>query len=106
MSAAYQTVGLTTAEIEILAKAQKKRDYYYRSVKGRRLFQLGLGPAALAFVGRVERSRPAVSRRARRDARPARVRARDARAPRRPVDGASDAAPDRGGDEPQRLGRR
>src|ERR1017187_2764932 len=51
MSAAYQTVGLTTAEVHILAKAQKKRDYYYRSVKGRRLFELGLGPAALAFVG-------------------------------------------------------
>ena len=51
MTAAYQAVGLTTAEIDILAKAQKKRDYYYRSVKGRRLFQLGLGPAALAFVG-------------------------------------------------------
>jgi hypothetical protein len=51
MAAAYQAVGLSTAEIEILAKAQKKRDYYYRSVKGRRLFQLGLGPAALAFVG-------------------------------------------------------
>jgi type IV secretion system protein VirB4 len=51
MSAAYQAVGLTTAEIAILAKAQKKRDYYYRSVKGRRLFQLGLGPVALAFVG-------------------------------------------------------
>jgi type IV secretion system protein TrbE len=51
MTEAYQTVGLTTAEIQILAKAQKKRDYYYRSVKGRRLFELGLGPAALAFVG-------------------------------------------------------
>jgi type IV secretion/conjugal transfer VirB4 family ATPase len=51
MTAAYQAVGLTTAEIDILAKAQKKRDYYYRSVKGRRLFQLGLGSAALAFVG-------------------------------------------------------
>jgi type IV secretion system protein VirB4 len=51
MSAAYEAVGLTSAEIEILAKAQKKRDYYYRSVKGRRLFQLGLGPAALALVG-------------------------------------------------------
>ena len=51
MMQAYQTVGLTTAEIDILAKAQKKRDYYYRSVKGRRLFELGLGPAALAFVG-------------------------------------------------------
>jgi type IV secretion system protein VirB4 len=51
MSQAYAAVGLTTAEIAILAKAQKKRDYYYRSVKGRRLFELGLGPAALAFVG-------------------------------------------------------
>ena len=51
MMQAYQAIGLTTAEIDILAKAQKKRDYYYRSVKGRRLFELGLGPAALAFVG-------------------------------------------------------
>jgi len=51
MAEAYKTVGLTTAEIQILAKAQKKRDYYYRSVKGRRLFELGLGPAALALVG-------------------------------------------------------
>ena len=51
MTQAYQAVGLTTAEIQILAKAQKKRDYYYRSVKGRRLFELGLGPAALALVG-------------------------------------------------------
>ncbi|MGD0680380.1 MAG: hypothetical protein ABSC94_33825, partial [Polyangiaceae bacterium] len=51
MTEAYEAVGLSSAEIDILAKAQKKRDYYYRSVKGRRLFQLGLGPAALAFVG-------------------------------------------------------
>jgi type IV secretion system protein VirB4 len=51
MAQAYAAVGLTSAEIAILAKAQKKRDYYYRSVKGRRLFELGLGPAALAFVG-------------------------------------------------------
>ncbi|MGH7439046.1 MAG: hypothetical protein ACRENE_25435, partial [Polyangiaceae bacterium] len=51
MTQAYQAIGLTTAEVQILAKAQKKRDYYYRSVKGRRLFELGLGPAALALVG-------------------------------------------------------
>jgi type IV secretion system protein TrbE len=51
MAEAYKAVGLTTAEVQILAKAQKKRDYYYRSVKGRRLFELGLGPAALALVG-------------------------------------------------------
>src|SRR5262249_32565926 len=51
MAEAYGRVGLTAAEIQILAKAQKKRDYYYRSVKGRRLFKLDLGPAALAFIG-------------------------------------------------------
>jgi type IV secretion system protein VirB4 len=51
MAEAYARVGLTTAEIQILAKAQKKRDYYYRSVKGRRLFKLDLGPVALAFIG-------------------------------------------------------
>src|SRR4029077_5591814 len=51
MADAYARSGLTTAEIHILAKAQKKRDYYYRSVKGRRLFKLDLGPATLSFVG-------------------------------------------------------
>jgi type IV secretion/conjugal transfer VirB4 family ATPase len=51
MMAAYKQIGLADAEIQILAKAQKKRDYYYRSTKGRRLFKLDLGPAALAFVG-------------------------------------------------------
>ncbi len=51
MAEAYQRIGLTIAEVHLLAKAQKKRDYYYRSVKGRRLFRLDLGPAALAFVG-------------------------------------------------------
>jgi type IV secretion system protein TrbE len=47
---AYAGFGLTETEIEILAHAQKKRDYYYRSVRGRRLFTLDLGPIALAFT--------------------------------------------------------
>jgi type IV secretion system protein VirB4 len=51
MREAYRTIGLSDTEIAILARAQKKRDYYYRSVKGRRLFTLGLGPATLALVG-------------------------------------------------------
>jgi type IV secretion system protein VirB4 len=51
MQQIYRSIGLTDAEITILAKAQKKRDYYYRSTKGRRLFKLDLGPAALAFLG-------------------------------------------------------
>jgi type IV secretion system protein VirB4 len=48
---AYQEFGLTETEVGILAGAQKKRDYYYRSVKGRRLFRLDLGPVGLAFAG-------------------------------------------------------
>jgi type IV secretion system protein VirB4 len=48
---AYLDFGLTDTEIHIIGNAQKKRDYYYRSVKGRRLFQLDLGPVALAFAG-------------------------------------------------------
>jgi type IV secretion system protein VirB4 len=51
MSKAYRDFGLTQTEIRILAEAQKKRDYYYRSVKGRRLFRLDLGPVGLAFAG-------------------------------------------------------
>jgi type IV secretion system protein VirB4 len=51
IAAAYAGFGLTETEVGILAQAQKKRDYYYRSVRGRRLFTLDLGPVALAFVG-------------------------------------------------------
>jgi len=51
MAASYGQFGLSRTELEILAQAQKKRDYYYRSPRGRRLFSLDLGPVALAFVG-------------------------------------------------------
>jgi type IV secretion/conjugal transfer VirB4 family ATPase len=51
MAQAYAEIGLTPVEIRLLAIAQKKRDYYYKSVRGRRMFHLNLGPAALAFVG-------------------------------------------------------
>lgn len=51
MAAAYAQFGLSPTELGILAQAQKKRDYYYRSPKGRRLFTLDLGPVALAFTG-------------------------------------------------------
>jgi len=47
----YRKFGLSDTEITLLANAQKKRDYYYRSVKGRRLFTLNMGPVALAFAG-------------------------------------------------------
>jgi type IV secretion system protein VirB4 len=50
-SAAYKTIGLTDRQIEILSFATPKRQYYYASPQGYRLFDLGLGPVALAFVG-------------------------------------------------------
>jgi type IV secretion system protein VirB4 len=43
-------IGLNETEIEILKSAVKKRHYYYTSPEGRRLFELGLGPLALAFT--------------------------------------------------------
>lgn len=51
MTDSYRKFGLSDTEITLLATAQKKRDYYYRSVKGRRLFTLNMGPVALAFTG-------------------------------------------------------
>jgi type IV secretion/conjugal transfer VirB4 family ATPase len=46
---AYERFGLNETEIELIATAQRKRHYYYASPKGRRLFELALGPVALAF---------------------------------------------------------
>jgi len=47
----YERMGLNPRQIDIIAQAQPKRDYYYVSEKGQRLYQLALGPYALAFVG-------------------------------------------------------
>ncbi len=47
----YERMGLNPRQIDIIASAQPKRDYYYVSEKGQRLYQLALGPLALAFVG-------------------------------------------------------
>jgi type IV secretion system protein TrbE len=46
----YRMMGLNDAQIAIIKTAIKKRHYYYISPEGRRLFDLGLGPVALAFV--------------------------------------------------------
>ena len=47
----YEGFGLNSRQIEIVATSQPKRDYYYQSRLGNRVFDLGLGPAALAFAG-------------------------------------------------------
>jgi len=49
--AIYEGFGLNTRQIEIVATAEPKRDYYYQSREGNRLFDLDLGPVALAFAG-------------------------------------------------------
>ena len=50
-SALYRRMGLNNRQIEILAMAVPKKQYYYVSENGRRLYDLALGPLALAFVG-------------------------------------------------------
>ena len=50
-AALYREIGLNPREIEIIAGAVPKRDYYYTSPLGRRLIDLTLGPVALSFVG-------------------------------------------------------
>jgi len=47
----YEGFGLNSRQINIVATAQPKRDYYYQSRLGNRVFDLGLGPVALAFAG-------------------------------------------------------
>ncbi len=46
----YKRLGLNTRQIEIIATAIPKRQYYYVSPYGRRLFELALGKFTLAFV--------------------------------------------------------
>ncbi|MBV8201433.1 MAG: hypothetical protein JOZ15_12490 [Acidobacteria bacterium] len=50
----YRELGLNGAEIALVAGARPKRDYYLKSPHGSRLFELGLGPVALAFLGTAE----------------------------------------------------
>jgi type IV secretion system protein TrbE len=49
-SAAYRQFGLGDRQIELIARATPARDYYVQSRDGERLFELGLGPVALAFA--------------------------------------------------------
>src|SRR4029079_13432864 len=48
--AVYRLFVLTERQLEILARATPKRDYYCQSRRGNRLFELGLGDIALALT--------------------------------------------------------
>ena len=49
VSQGYESLGLNLRQVQILGHAIPKRQYYFQSYKGNCLFDLGLGPIALAF---------------------------------------------------------
>jgi type IV secretion system protein VirB4 len=51
ITALYQDFGLNPQQVRIIANATPKREYYYQSTSGNRLFELGLGGVSLAAVG-------------------------------------------------------
>jgi type IV secretion system protein VirB4 len=48
---AYQGFGLNDRQVELIARATPKRDYYLQSRRGNRLFDLALGRIALGLCG-------------------------------------------------------
>ncbi|WP_315833490.1 conjugal transfer protein TrbE [Bradyrhizobium prioriisuperbiae] len=46
----YGRFGLNEAQIRLISEASPKRDYYLQSRAGNRMFELGLGPVALALA--------------------------------------------------------
>jgi type IV secretion system protein VirB4 len=48
---AYRRFGLNDTQIQLIGHATPKRDYYFQSRAGNRLFDLTLGPVALAICG-------------------------------------------------------
>jgi type IV secretion/conjugal transfer VirB4 family ATPase len=56
IAAIYRRFGLNDRQIEIVARAMPKRDYYCQSRRGNRLFALGLGEVALAFTAASSKS--------------------------------------------------
>lgn len=47
----YERIGFNDRQIDIVATATPKREYYVVSPDGRRLFDMALGPITLSFVG-------------------------------------------------------
>lgn len=54
-AALYHRMGLNDRQIEIIATAVPKRQYYVVSSKGRRLYELILGPVAMSLVGATDK---------------------------------------------------
>ncbi|OLP58901.1 conjugal transfer protein TrbE [Xaviernesmea oryzae] len=60
ITAIYRRFGLNDRQIEILARAMPKRDYYCQSRRGNRLFELGLSEVALALCAASSRQHQAL----------------------------------------------
>ena len=56
ITAIYRRFGLNDRQIEIIARAMPKRDYYCQSRRGNRLFELGLSEVALALCAASSKS--------------------------------------------------
>ena len=56
ITAIYRRFGLNDRQIEILARATPKRDYYCQSRRGNRLFELGLSEVGLALCATSSKS--------------------------------------------------
>ena len=56
ITAIYRRFGLNDRQIEIIARAMPKRDYYCQSRRGNRLFELGLSEVALALCATSSKS--------------------------------------------------
>ena len=59
IASVYLRFGLNERQIEMLARATPKRDYYCQSRRGNRLFELGLSEVALAFTAASSKSNQA-----------------------------------------------
>jgi type IV secretion system protein VirB4 len=53
----YKAFGLSDAEINTIARSQMKRDYFYTSPLGTRLFQLDLGELTLGIIGSADHAK-------------------------------------------------
>ncbi|MBN9013278.1 MAG: conjugal transfer protein TrbE, partial [Rhizobiales bacterium] len=60
ITAIYRRFGLNDRQIEIVARAMPKRDYYCQSRRGNRLFELGLSDVALALCAASSKTDQAV----------------------------------------------
>jgi type IV secretion/conjugal transfer VirB4 family ATPase len=57
----YKKFGLNEKQIQILATATPKRDYYYTSPQGNRLFELGLDEVQLSYCAQTSKEAQAAS---------------------------------------------